>query len=75
MDKRIMPLSAIALALGLNKSKLAHYDKLGLLVRESNFPGSKFFGYDFNSVKSRLKQIETLKKKGYRLKDMKDEIK
>jgi DNA-binding transcriptional MerR regulator len=70
-----MPLSAIALKLGINKSKLAHYDKLGLLVRESDFPGSKFFGYDFNDVKNRLQQIKSLRKQGLSLKDIKNKLK
>lgn len=76
MEKQLMPLSKISQTLKppVNKSKLAHYVRLGLLVPSSEFPESKQYLYDFVDVKQRLKQIETLQDKGYKLTEMKDKL-
>jgi DNA-binding transcriptional MerR regulator len=72
MDKLLMPLSEITNILNqdgmkLNKSKLYHYFRLGLLIPESTFVNSKTILFDFKDVKHRLKIISELNKKGYKL--------
>lgn len=71
----MMPLSEIAKQTSLNKSKLAYYFKLGLLLPESAFPDIKLFLFDITNVKKRIKQINDLRKRGYKLAEMKDKFK
>lgn len=74
MEKLLMPLSLISHKLGINKSKLAHYARLGILIPVTKFPESKQYSYDFLDVKNRLQQVEQLQEKGYKLTEMKAKL-
>jgi DNA-binding transcriptional MerR regulator len=75
MPPQIMPLSEITRLLKVNKSKLAYYFKLGLLIPTSSFPETKLFLFDLVEVKRRLKQINDLQERGYKLTEMGPKLK
>ena len=62
-------LAELAVELGINKSKLAYYNELGLIKPLLKAGGMNLFDHD-NTVK-RIKQIQTLKATGKKLKEIK----
>jgi DNA-binding transcriptional MerR regulator len=63
-------LSELSLELKINKSKLAYFSQLGLILPIATVGGMKIF--DTEKTKNTLKKITELKKKGKKLSEIKE---
>ena len=58
---KLTTLSQLSLKLGINKSKLLYYNKLGLIAPITTI--GKTFGFDEEKTLNRIKEIQKLQKK------------
>jgi len=72
MEVNYVSIQEVATALGINKSRIHHYVKIGILKPDSIV--GKLMIFDEVKIKNKLSSIEKLKSKGLSLKDIKEKL-